>query len=99
MDLVEPHQNRNQIREKFFPFIIELTVTLPQCTALPPHVEEAPAGPVVPTEPGVQHRAVLHHHREGIEGGPAQGREPGVGDSCAGGVRKGEPGQGYGTEK
>ena len=33
MDLVEPHQNRNQIREKIFPFIIELTVPLPQCTA------------------------------------------------------------------
>ena len=32
MDLVEPHQNRNQIREKIFPFIIELTVTLPQCS-------------------------------------------------------------------
>ena len=33
MDLVEPHQNRNQIQEKFFPFMIELTVPLPQCTA------------------------------------------------------------------
>ena len=32
MDLVEPHQNRNQIREKIFPFIIELTVPLPECT-------------------------------------------------------------------
>ena len=32
MDLVEPHQNRNQIQEKIFPFIIELTVPLPQCT-------------------------------------------------------------------
>ena len=30
MDLVEPHQNRNQIQEKIFPFIIELTVPLPQ---------------------------------------------------------------------
>ena len=34
MDLVEPHQNRNQIREKIFPFIIELTVTLPQCSGM-----------------------------------------------------------------
>ena len=32
MDLVEPHQNRNQIQEKNFPFIIELTVPLPQCS-------------------------------------------------------------------
>ena len=32
MDLVEPHQNRNQIREKNFPFIIELTVPLPECS-------------------------------------------------------------------
>jgi len=34
MDLVQPHQNHNQIREKNFPFIIELTVPLPECIAL-----------------------------------------------------------------